>query len=76
MTMEVRIRRASEGTSKHLGEVAFDALDEVIPTIKRWGIADVDMPLDLTGQFWVDDTSDSMDVGSAYFEVVINDEPE
>jgi hypothetical protein len=75
MTMEVRIRRASEGTSKHLTTTELGKLDDVIPTIKRWGIADVDLSADLTGQFWVDET-DGMDGGSAYFEIVINDESE
>ena len=71
--MEVRIRRASEGKSKHLTTSSLDKLDAVIPTIKRWGIAGGDLDTELTGQIWVDETQDSMDGGHAYFEVVIND---
>ena len=73
--MEVRIRRASEGSSKHLTTTSLDKLDAVIPTIKRWGIADIDGDLDglLSGQFWVDETQDTMDGGRAYFEVVIGE---
>jgi hypothetical protein len=72
--MEIRIRRASEGTSKHLTTSSLDKLDAVIPTIKRWGIADVAATTELSGQIWVDPTEDSMDAGRAYFEVVIRDD--
>ena len=72
--MEIRIRRASEGSSKHLTTTSLDKLDAVIPTIKRWGIADVDSHAPIIGQIWVDETQDSMDGGGrAYFEVVIDD---
>ena len=68
--MEVRIRRASEAGSKHLTTSSLDKLDQVIPTIRRWGIAGADPDMALVGQFWVDDSEDG---GRAFFEVVMVD---
>lgn len=60
--IEVRIRRESEGTAKHLCQWPATELDTLIPTIEAWGVQD--MNTDAFGEFVIDDTG-------AYFEVVI-----
>jgi hypothetical protein len=64
---EVRLYDSTEGGFTSLGDVPFNALDSVIPSIRQWGLAretgsrfiDTDT---LSGNFRVDDTG-------AYFEV-------
>ena len=65
--VEVRIRLASDGQGKHLGEVPFtdDGLDSTLRLVESWGIQSTgpDYP-ELIGQFVLGDTG-------AYFEVII-----
>jgi hypothetical protein len=70
--MEVRIRRASEASSRHLTTTSLDKLDQVIPTLNRWGIKGPGVPddADLVGQVWIDGQYD----GRAFFEVIIIDD--
>ena len=66
--MQVRIRRASEGTGRFLTTTSLDKLDQVIPALEKWGIGS-DEGRPLSGQFWVDAHGES----NAFFEVVIDD---
>lgn len=65
---EVRIRDEFDDRAQLLGEVAFDetTLDQVIPLLSRWGVADRDGNdrTEMIGQFKVTDSG-------AYFEVVL-----
>lgn len=65
--IEVRIRQESDSESLRLGEIPFDKLDTVIPTIKEWGITtpSSDYP-EMFGQFVYGEIS-------AYFEVILAD---
>jgi hypothetical protein len=70
--MQVRIRYDYEAESAPLCEAPFDRLDEVIPTIKRWGLWASSGGLEtychcLTAQFSYDE-----DRKEAFFEVIIN----
>lgn len=65
--VEIRVRHEGEIRARRLGEVAFDQLETVIPTIDAWGIVGEDFPDDpqFAGQF-------VLDVDAAYFEVVVS----
>lgn len=62
--MQVRIRYDYEVESALLCEAPLDRLDDVLPTVKRWGINGDN--LSLCGQIAYDDTR-----REAYFEVII-----
>jgi len=72
---EVWIRHELDETGKKVGEVTFDetALDQVIPLLSRWGVADRDGETYATGemvaQFRIADSG-------AYFEVILVDSDE
>ena len=65
--IEVRIRWESQtyAESRRLCAMPFDRLDEVIPLLKRWGVADARD--EMSAQFVLDDQ-----VG-AYFEVILHE---
>lgn len=64
--IEVRIRYASEGDSKHLFTWPATELDSVLPLLRKWGV-DGEYDQELAGQFHYDSSG-------AYFEVIINDD--
>jgi hypothetical protein len=66
--IHVYLRREGERKGVPLCEWPADRLDDLIPTIKRWGIHDEIEPT-LYGQFFLDDAS-------AHFEVVIAEDEE
>jgi hypothetical protein len=67
---EIRIRHELDETGQKVGEVAFDetALDQVIPLLSRWGVADRDGEMygvsEMVAQFKISDSA-------AYFEVIL-----
>lgn len=63
--IEVRIRRSSEGSARHLCTWPVTELDSLIPTLEAWGVQDENA--DFAGEF-------VLDSDAAYFEVVVNDE--
>jgi len=67
--MEVRIRRSSEASARHLTTTTLERIDKVIPTIERWGV-EGEQGLSFTGQFVAGDEAG----GGAYFEVIVCDD--
>lgn len=61
--IEIRIRREWSAKAVHLCDAMLDDLDEVLSTVKAWGIADADGD-DLFGQIVVTESA-------AYFEIVV-----
>jgi hypothetical protein len=64
---QVRLRHEDEGSAKLLGDVPFDQLDSVIPTIKSWGLYAEDI-VDTDGLFAQFVYGDD----GAYFEVAFS----
>jgi len=65
---DIRFRTA-DGVAVKVGDVPFDQLDSVIPTLKAWGVSDRDGTLldtdGLSAQFVYDDER-----GEFFFEVI------
>lgn len=66
--VEVRIRHVDYGKGATLGYVDLLKVDDIIPTLKEWGIDDYDNE-GLAGQFTYDP-----DERVAYFEVLVDHE--
>jgi hypothetical protein len=66
--IEVRMRHVTKAVGVRLCDWPATELDSVIPTIRRWGLADND-PDDLVAQFVVDH-----ETHAAYFEIIFGDE--
>jgi hypothetical protein len=66
--VEVRIRRSTEATARHLTTTTLDKLHRVIPILEEWGLEGDDGSLPLSGQISV-----GPEGSAAYFEVVIDD---
>lgn len=66
--MEIRIRRSTETTARHLTTTSIDKLGKVIPTLIEFGLSSDDETRALSGQIVVEDEGHA-----AYFEVVIDD---
>lgn len=64
---EVRIRHEYEVTGANLTSVPFDKLDDVIPTLKAWGIGGDYEDGELSGSFQYYATTNE-----AFFEVIIH----
>lgn len=65
MSVEVRLRHVDSTKAVRLGDVPFDRLDTVLPTLTGWGVTvDGDDYPTMLAQFVVTDTA-------AYFEVVV-----
>lgn len=65
---EVRVRHVDDPHESSLGDVPFEDIESVIPTLKRWGVYAGEQYEDgMSGQFTVDESG-------AYFEVVVGDE--
>ena len=70
--MEVRIRKASEATARHLTTIGFDKLDTIIPTLQEIGAVEADG----SGRFMIGQIVAGEEGRSAFYEVVIDDEDE
>jgi hypothetical protein len=68
--VEVRIRRSSEASARHLTTTSIDKVGKVIPTLTEFGLGGDDQGRELSGQFIVEDEGQA-----AYFEVCIDDDP-
>jgi hypothetical protein len=69
--VEVRIRRSTEATARHLTTTTIDKLHKVIPELEKWGLDGDDNGRDMCAQVVVGDEGTS-----AYFEVIVNDDTE
>jgi hypothetical protein len=68
--LEVRIRHEMDATSSHLADISFKDVDEILPTLKSWGVEPA-VNHGLSGQFVVD-AEDERFGPRAYFEVIIH----